>query len=407
MKSLLRVSNLRIVSFFLAVILALPLNWKGLTGFYNWLSPYVMLNSVLALKSFVFLNIFAFIIIAFLFFRKRWFCNNLCPAGWSCDVVSELSRRKQLTYKSMPDINKWMALISLIAAAFGLPLFIIFDPLAIFNGFFSIFTGRINLIAVISLTGFPILLLLHIFFPGIWCRKLCPLGGFQLIVEDIKNLFKRLVTKQDENTFSGNAGRRYFIMSGLGVLAGISIPPVLKPSPSPRIRPPASVEPSLFNSLCCRCGNCVKACPTAIIKPVTDCNEIMAFMTPEISFSKGYCIEDCNLCSRVCPTGSITLFSIKAKNQLFMGSALFSPENCLLVNNTECVRCRESCKYGAIEFVSGGNILNVMPEIITDRCVGCGACEVVCPAGCIIIEPVSPVYGVKPEKNSFNPINKG
>ena len=177
-------------------------------------------------------------------------------------------------------------------------------------------------------------------------------------------------------------------MSGIGLLAGATIPKFLKPSPERIIRPPAAVEPVLFNSLCCRCGNCIKACPTDIIIPDIDFGNLLAWMTPVISFEKGYCLESCNLCSRVCPTGAITLFSVKAKSQLFIGTAKIVLDNCLLLNNKECVRCKESCKYEAIKFVAEKNILNVVPVVDIMKCVGCGACSVICPAACIEIHPI-------------------
>jgi NAD-dependent dihydropyrimidine dehydrogenase PreA subunit len=111
-------------------------------------------------------------------------------------------------------------------------------------------------------------------------------------------------------------------------------------------------------------------------------------MTPEISYKSGYCLEECNLCGRVCPTGAITLFDPEAKNLLFMGSADIRLENCLIVNNKECIRCKESCKYNAIKFISGRNILNMIPEVDRRKCVGCGACMVICPKNCITVNPI-------------------
>jgi ferredoxin len=388
MKSIFRFTSLRGFSSLLALILAIPVSWKGLTGFYTWLSPFIMLNSIFTLKSFVWLNLVSLPVLLFILFRKRWFCYNLCPVGWSCDRVSSLNQHKSFNYKRIPYIGKWIAILSLAAALVGVPLFILIDPMAIFNGFFAIFSGKLTLAAIISLSGFPLLLLIHLFLPGIWCARLCPLGGLQLVIADIKAALSRLFGKNSRETPVVDTGRRYFLISGIGLLAGVTIPEVLKPSSELVIRPPAAVEPVLFNSLCCRCGNCAKACPTGIIVPNTDFNNILAWMTPKISFKSGYCLETCNLCSRVCPGGSITLFSVKAKGQLFMGTAEVHLENCLLLNNKECVRCRESCKFDAIEFIAEESILNVTPVVNTRKCVGCGACEVICPAGCIIIKPL-------------------
>jgi ferredoxin-type protein NapF len=388
MRKIFRLENVRPLSALLAVALAIPVSLGLFTGFSAWFSPYIMLNSVFSLKSLVGLNLVALLFLGVILFRKRFFCRYLCPVGWGCDKVSSFSRNKQFSYQRLPDIGRWIGVISLSSAIVGFPLFIIFDPLAIFNGFFSVFSAKLTLIASLSLAGLPLLLLIHLFFPGLWCAKLCPLGGLQLVLADLKTKAGHFLLREKHEAPSDDSGRRYFLMSGVGLMAGAVIPRFLKPLAPRSIRPPAAVEQSLFNTLCCRCGNCSKACPTGIIVPQTDFNNILSWMTPEIIFKSGYCLETCNLCSRVCPTGAITLFSVKAKNQLFIGSAAVHLENCLLANNKECVKCKESCKYDAIAFVAEDNILKVKPVVDMKKCVGCGACSVVCPAGCILIKPI-------------------
>jgi ferredoxin len=387
MKIILRSSNLRALSALVAVLLVIPVFWKGITGFSTWLSPFIMLNSVFTLKSLVWLNLVGFILLIFVLFRKRWFCHYLCPVGWGCDLVSGFNKSKTFTYNRLPDIGKWLAILSLTAAIVGFPLFILFDPIAIFNGFFTIFSNKLILIEIISLSGLPLLLLIHLFFPGLWCAKLCPCGGLQLLIRDIKIQINRFFSKKKPESSTGDPGRRYFLLSAIGLVGGATIPGILKPFPENIIRPPASVEPALFNFLCCRCGNCNKVCPTGIIIPHTDFVNIISWMTPKIIFKSGYCLETCNLCSQVCPSGSITLFDVKAKSQLFIGTAEVKREDCLLLNNKECVKCKESCKYNAIKFLPKDNNLNVIPVIDTKKCVGCGACAVICPASCIAVKP--------------------
>lgn len=388
MKKMFSLSNLRALSALLAILLVIPLPWKGLTGFYAWLSPFIMLNSVFTLKSLVVLNAVAFLVLVFILFRKRWFCHNLCPVGWGCDLVSGLNTKNNFTYKRVAYIGKWLVVFSLASALVGFPVFIILDPMAIFNGFFDIFSNRLNLVAIISLSGLPVLLLIHLFMPGIWCSRLCPLGGLQLLTADIKTLINRILNKRKQEALTTGAGRRYFIMSGLGLLAGVSIRRFIKPSSVNIIRPPGAVEPALFNLLCCRCGNCTKVCPTGIITPHTGNTNILTWLTPEIRFTSGYCLETCNLCSRICPSGAIKLFSVKAKAQLFMGTAVVRLDDCLLLKNKECIKCKESCKFDAIEFVPRGSFLNMIPVVDEKKCVGCGACGVICPEGCIVINPL-------------------
>lgn len=386
MKKYFKPPLLRFILFTVAILLVFPLTWKGLTGLYVWLSPFIMLNSAFALKTFVWLNLLAFTILIPVFFRKRWFCNNLCPLGYSIDFISSLNKNAPSTYKRLPAIGKWAAVISLSASIVGLPLFVIFDPLAIFNGFFTLIRTKSNIVIVLFLSAFVFLLIIHFFLPGLWCRKLCPLGGLQLAITDLKNLVNGIFKKEKIVTEYTNTGRRYFLMSGIGLLAGFSIPRFLKTSGNTIIRPPASLEPLLFYSLCCRCGNCIKACPTDIIIPDTDFENILSWMTPRITFDTGYCLETCNLCSQVCPTGAITLFSTEAKTQLIMGIAEIHLSNCLLIKNTECVKCKQSCKYDAINFIYQESELKSVPVIDLKKCVGCGACRIICPTACIEIK---------------------
>jgi ferredoxin-type protein NapF len=388
MNKISRITDFRFLSTLLAIMLALPFPLKGLTGFYLWLSPFIMLNSVVSLRSFAWLNLIALIILVFVTVSKRWFCHNLCPAGWCCDLVSGINKRKAYTYNRIPNIGKYLAVISLTGAIVGFPLFIFLDPLAIFNGFFTVFSGDFSLIKIILLLGFPLLLFIHLFFPEIWCKKLCPLGGFQEVLADIKSYIKRLSGHGKSETVKHEPARRYILMSGVGIFSGLAIPRYLKPKANSYIRPPASVGTTLFNGLCNRCGNCIRACPAGIIINHLDLNDIISLMTPEINYKSGYCIEECNVCSRVCQTGAITLFDPKAKNQLLMGTAEIILQNCFLVHNKECIRCKESCKYNAIEFISGVNILNMIPKVESRKCVGCGACKVICPGNCITINPI-------------------
>lgn len=392
MRKLSLFKDLRTVSFIVALILAIPGIWKGFTGFYTWLSPFIMLNSVFATRTFVLMNIVAGAVLLFILFRRRWFCRNLCPAGWCFDKISLLNKSGSKNFKRVPDIGKWLAIISLVTALFGLPLFVFLDPMALFNGFFTGFAGGFSAVfaaSAASMVLFALVLVLHLFYPGIWCSKLCPLGGLQTAFFDIRLRLSRLFSRNKGRDITiDHSGRRYFLMSGTGLLAGLILPKLLKPGSETVIRPPGAVEPRLFNILCCRCGSCIKACPTGILKPNTDFTEPLAWMTPVASFKTGYCLETCSLCSRVCSSGAITRFSTDDKRRLYMGTAEIDLSKCYLSNNRECNKCKESCPYSAISFVRQDNLLNTLPVIKIGKCVGCGACEAVCPAECINVKPV-------------------
>lgn len=387
MKKTVTASDIRTVSFIIALICAIPGMWKGLQGFHVWFSPFLMLNSVFALKSMIWLHTAAVSVMVAVMIRKRWFCKYLCPAGWCFDKISSISPYAGRGYNKLPHVGKWLTVTSLISALFGFPLFVIIDPLSLFNGFFVNLTGKPEPMVFISLLPFPLLLLIHFLLPGIWCKKLCPLGGLQTGLWDIKSHLTGLFLKKAPVSETELPGRRYFVMAGAGLLAGLITPGIIRSSPGKVIRPPGARDSLSFNTLCSRCGNCIRACPTRIIHPLTLYDLPLAWMTPVIRFEDGYCLETCNVCSRVCPTGAIELFPPEAKKNLFIGMAEISSENCYLLNNRDCVKCREVCKYDAISYVPGTRINTGVPVAEKSKCVGCGACAVVCPADCIVIRP--------------------
>ena len=380
MKNVLNTSRIRLLSTLAATALALPLGWREFTGLYSWLSPFIMLNSVFMLRSVVLLNILGLLVLIISFFRKRWFCRFLCPVGFGCDAVSGLSRRKHFSLRRFPPLGRWLVLLSLFAALTGIPLFILIGPMAIFNGFFVVFSHQVSLAVVLSFLGLPLLLIIHLFFPNIWCARICPLGGLFDEVSGLKKTIAGFKQHSVPKVRVTHSGRRLFIAGGAGLLAGLIIPRWLKPSNGKFFRPPASAQKEIFNSLCIRCGNCIKACPTRIILHHTGTENLTAWMTPEVSFSHGgYCLENCNLCGTVCPSGAISPFTLEAKKELFMGSIEIGLDKCLLTERTECDRCKAVCSYKAIEIIPASQPLTMKPVVDLGKCVGCGACAAVCP----------------------------
>lgn len=372
------------------MLFALPLGWEIFTGISIWLSPFAMLNSILVLRSVVWLNSLALIPLVLIFLRKRWFCRYICPLGWGCDLISVSRKGRGLSIKRIPPIGRWLAISSLAAALFGLPLFMLLDPMAIFNSFFAIFTKELSLPGLLTFLGLPVVLALNLVFPGIWCSKLCPLGGLQDEITAVKNLSRLLETKEKGKRTVFTTGRRLFLVSGAGVIGGLLLPSFLKPGKKNYLKPPGSLPADNFNTLCLRCGNCIKSCPTGILRHHMDPNEVLSWMVPEIHFNDAYCLESCNTCSLVCPSGAISLFNREAKDQLILGMAvIMEAENCLLSRNKECDRCKAACPYDAItiEPLKGG-AFQMLPVVNPDKCVGCGACVVICPPKVIRVVPL-------------------
>ena len=107
-------------------------------------------------------------------------------------------------------------------------------------------------------------------------------------------------------------------------------------------------------------------------------------MQPEMSYERGYCRPECVRCSEVCPDGAIRLVTKADKSAIQIGHAVFHPENCIVnTDGVECGNCARHCPSGAIQMVpsaAGNPASRKLPVVNEARCIGCGACENLCPA---------------------------
>lgn len=154
------------------------------------------------------------------------------------------------------------------------------------------------------------------------------------------------------------------------------------------LAPPGAQSLSNLEKHCTGCQLCVSECPNGVLRPSTD---LMHLMMPTMSYEKGYCRPECNRCSSVCPTGAIKPLSIEVKASTQIGHAVWIKKNCIpLVDDVACGNCARHCPTGAIEMVpSDPNDEESVrvPAINEARCIGCGACENLCPA-----RPFSAIY---------------
>jgi formate hydrogenlyase subunit 6/NADH:ubiquinone oxidoreductase subunit I len=109
-------------------------------------------------------------------------------------------------------------------------------------------------------------------------------------------------------------------------------------------------------------------------------------LTPVIDFSESYCLPECTLCGDVCPSGAIARFTKKEKKDLFIASIEIDVEKCWLQDQRDCDLCRFHCAYDAIEIKKSNSSLIALPMLAEDKCVGCAACKIVCPAEAIMMK---------------------
>ncbi len=159
---------------------------------------------------------------------------------------------------------------------------------------------------------------------------------------------------------------------GLAVIVDKKIP-----ERKTRIAPPGAISLRNLHQHCTACQLCVSACPNGVLRPMTD---IENFMQPESSYERGYCRPECTRCSDVCPTGAIRPIETAEKSSIQIGHAVWVKANCVpITDGVECGNCARHCPTGAISMVESDNGLKI-PAVNTERCIGCGACENLCPA---------------------------
>ena len=171
------------------------------------------------------------------------------------------------------------------------------------------------------------------------------------------------------------------------------------------IRPPGAVEERQFLERCIRCAECMKVCPNNALHPAFFEAGIEGIWTPILIARIGYCEHSCVLCGQVCPTGAIQKITEKEKLGLGVppvkiGTAFYDHGRCLpWAMQTPCIVCEEFCPTSPkaiwVEEVEapvrdktpGPNgeppamktVKLQRPHVDPALCIGCGACEKVCP----------------------------
>lgn len=155
------------------------------------------------------------------------------------------------------------------------------------------------------------------------------------------------------------------------------------------IRPPGALPESRFLSLCIKCGECMKVCPTNGLQPSSNQAGPEGMWTPVLVPRIGYCEYYCSLCTQVCPTGAIKELTVKEKTKVRIGSAWVNKNRCIpYVLGRSCNVCEEQCPTSPkavklteteIMMPDGSWDAQEVPVVNLDLCIGCGICETKCP----------------------------
>ena len=155
-----------------------------------------------------------------------------------------------------------------------------------------------------------------------------------------------------------------------------------------RIVPPGALGIRHFEQHCTACQLCVSVCPNGALRPSSG---TMTLTQPEMTYERGYCRPECMRCSEVCPAGAIRPITVADKSATHIGHAVWVRENCIpLTDGVSCGNCARHCPVWAILMVPSDPENPDSPKIPVvneERCIGCGACENLCPA-----RPFSAIY---------------
>ncbi|MDE5745874.1 MAG: 4Fe-4S binding protein [Paramuribaculum sp.] len=219
----------------------------------------------------------------------------------------------------------------------------------------------------------------------------------------------RYTVRRASSQVAPDESRRTFIATGLvfaGALASkaedkltdggvAAIIPKQKPQRQNRIVPPGAVSVRNLERHCTSCQLCISECPNGVLRPSMS---VATFMQPEVSYEYGYCRPECTRCSEVCPAGAIIRVSREEKAVTQVGHAVIDIGACLSATGAEsCGKCSRACPAEAIVMV-GTDKYNedspLMPVVNESLCIGCGACENLC--------PVSPLSAIHVEGHSVH-----
>ena len=332
----------------------------------------------------------------------RLFCEVFCPLGTIQWIVNRIFHRKTAVRRvctRLPETNvqmyvRWSIFaVSMLLVATG------FGALGWFLAPYSIY-GKALTLFIPGVVVFAIVVVLAAIGKGrAWCNWICPAGTLFNILSK-KSAFRHRTNKSCRNCracfpespdkiergqSSNTAITRRDAIKGVvaaaavetvekttdGGFAPVSLPGM--PERSTPVLPPGSIDRMFFNAKCVACGLCITSCRGNCLKASTS---LKRFGQPEMDFRRGYCLLKCNhACGRACPTGAIDDISGIPRKNVHAGEAVWQKDACIrTTENVPCTACVKKCPVGAIHIVKG------IPVVDKNACIGCGACEHVCPA---------------------------
>lgn len=208
----------------------------------NVLDPFGMLQVAAASKTFEVDWLLAAlpVLIVYGLIRGRAFCGWVCPVNLLMEIVDTVRRKLRIEVREMPvprHAKLWIALAVLaLSALTSVPVFEAFSPISAINKgiLFGAVTGLWVLAAIVAVELF--------WGHRVWCRSLCPLGGFY---EALGRVGQVNVKLDRDACIHCDACKR----------SCLSDPAILDPVLTER-------DVIVRAGDCMACGSCIDACPT-------------------------------------------------------------------------------------------------------------------------------------------------
>lgn len=312
------------------------------------INPWSNIFGLLVGGSLVFLFLLVGFFLAIIFFGN-FFCGYVCPLG-NINYFSHRIFRLPRLKINLGKKTRYILLVAiLLPLIISLPLLYLFEPMSILT--------RAMRLQLIPLLIFITIILLGLFSHRFWCQ-ICPLGS----------IISLMLTLRPRGSDRFDPLRRTLVVS-LVALPFLKFR-LLKGKP---LRPPGSIDESLFSVGCIRCWECVKVCPTGVIQPAGLEFGLGRLWTPKLVFRPNACIflQGCDRCGRVCPSGVIDRKKMPFSK---IGLARIDKSRCLVWGRgVGCLICKEVCPINAIYTDE------LMRPRVSDLCRGCGMCEARCP----------------------------
>lgn len=379
----------------------------------------VLMKCLAAFSIGTLVTLLAIVLMTFLF--GRFYCAVFCPFGILQDFIGFLSRRKGTT---VPNFIKTRYLIAgtalgMLISGWAAP-FLLLDPYSNFGriaGSFSI--GSMIPLAVIAI--------LAVWKKRIYCTAVCPVGTllglaakygvFRLRLSDqcvkcgmcvkvcpsgcidpdngtldnerctrcmnclsVCRLHAVKFGRAEHRTLPVDETRRAFLANSGILIAGLAAGALLAKAGMEKlsgfagrfkILPPGAGNAERFAARCTSCQLCTANCPAKIIIPAPN-----GLGPVSLDLTRGACRFDCNRCSQACPTGALRPLTLELKQKTKIAEARFNPRNCIVFQDgAKCGKCAEACPVRAVTLRRTG-----APKLNPELCIGCGACQQVCPA---------------------------